>query len=189
MLKRLRQQRHCGTHSACHAVALREGGHNVCSFVRCGNGETFSAQSHVRSRHLLSLPALQSSFGGESIRRGDDVDLSEVQPAHIRSAARRTGCRRAGLRRRCSAEADRKRIAARRSHGLYQSAHHPTASVAIASANIERPQSAARKRARATLTNATLDPSPSRTGIVRVRTRAATACHSERRRGIPQSEL
>src|SRR5207248_3397279 len=101
-----------------------------------------------------------------------------MRPAHTRSESGGAEPERIGLRGRNSKKTDRKRIAARRSDRLHQSTHDPVASLAIAFANAERTQSAARKRAGATLTLHQLAREDTR----------FPACHSERTRGISHSE-
>ena len=87
-------------------------GHTGCSLCE----RVIASQSHVRSGHSLSLPALQSGADCESGGRRLVDDLSEMREAYrdpeIRSAERE----RAGLCRRDSRQTKRKRIAARRSH-------------------------------------------------------------------------
>src|SRR5438045_7051718 len=75
-----------------------------------------------------------------------------MRPAHTRSESGGAEPERIGLRGRNSKKTNRKRIAARRSDRLHQSTHDPVASLAIAFANAERAQSAARERAGARLT-------------------------------------
>src|SRR5260370_32988345 len=70
-----------------------------------------------------------------------------MRQAHTRSETGGAERERIGLRGRNSKKTNRKRIAARRSDRLHQSTHDPVASLAIAFANAERAQSAARERA------------------------------------------
>jgi hypothetical protein len=121
-------------------------GHMPCSLSQCANSEQPRPKSRIRPGYFLSLPALQSSAGRKQVSRGNEPRLPKVRQANSRTetGSAQSGGRR--IRRRNSAQTERERIAVRRSYWLHQSAHDPIASLAIAFANVERTQDAARKR-------------------------------------------